>query len=273
MQNQLRAALVLGPDNGSLSPSLEFRSTPQVGGGDVPVAWQSGLPVLSFDPQDRPHLDLAGTWKKERVTVDTNLSLTSRGFDGLRQIEQEGADRHTTAFDDQMWFDKELSNVEHEMPAVIGSLGGPEPYEGGVWYRRQFTVDANWRAQQVILHFLVSNCVLDVWVNGVWAGYHEGGYPPFALDVTELVHYDGENVVVVRVDNPPWDTRLDTVLAVKSDWWNYTGIIQDIYLEATPKLYVVRADICTPDTSRAVQVSAVLLNAPTGRTTFCGAWH
>jgi beta-glucuronidase len=93
------------------------------------------------------------------------------------------------------------------------------------------------------------------------AGYHEGGYTPFALDVTHLVKYGGANTIAVRVDNPPWDSRTDIVPAAKSDWMNYTGIIHDIYLERLPLQYIVRADIRVLDTNGNVVAKVVLANA------------
>ena len=55
----------------------------------------------------------------------------------------------------------------------------------------------------------------------------------------------------------------DTVPAVKPDWFNYTGIIHDVYMESTPLLSVVRAEALTPDLSGRVEVSAVVYNAAT----------
>jgi beta-glucuronidase len=140
---------------------------------------------------------------------------------------------------------------------------GAEVYEDGVWYRRAFTVDNSWQGKQVRLIFLAVNYVADVWVNGTRAGYHEGGYTPFALDVTALLNYGSSvsNTIAVRVDNPPWGSRTDIVPAVKSDWHNYTGIIQDVYLEQLPIQYIARVDVRPLDTDGNLSVQTVLYNA------------
>ena len=44
----------------------------------------------------------------------------------------------------------------------------------------------------------------DVWLNGVHVGRHEGGFVPFAFDVTGALHPDQENVLAVAV-SAPWD--------------------------------------------------------------------
>lgn len=69
-------------------------------------------------------------------------------------------------------------------------------------YRRTFTVpDGDYR--RVRLRFDGVDYFAAVWVNGQWAGEHEGHFAPFSLDVTGLLH-PGENVLVVRV-SAPWD--------------------------------------------------------------------
>src|SRR5687767_6384673 len=70
---------------GELPPSLEFREA----NDPYPVAWQSGNPVPSFEPQDRPRLDLAGEWLKQRTFVDANLSLAPRDESGIAALETE----------------------------------------------------------------------------------------------------------------------------------------------------------------------------------------
>jgi beta-galactosidase len=250
-----------GPDSDSLSPTLSFRPGQQANGCTVPVAWQSGLPVPLFDPQDRPRLDVGKIWRKERVQLDTSLTLATRNEQGLAGLEATAAGRYLPDYDDSEWATKELPAVENQMPELPGDSKGPEPYEGGVWYRRNFSVPADWQGKRVTLNFLAVNYVIDVWVNGRWAGYHEGGYTPFALDVSSVLQYGQENVIALRVDNPPWMSCPGTVPAVKPDWWNYTGVIQDLYLEAAPRLWIVRADVHIPDTSGQIQVSVVIHNA------------
>ena len=252
------STLQRGDPGDSLTPSLMFINTPQLEGGEVPIAWQSGLPVPSFDPQDRRRINLAGNWKKQRVRLNTSLTL---GTQTLSQIEKEARGRHLPSFNDRKWAAFDLPMVENAMPVQSGSTRGPEVYESGVWYRRTFQVPHDWQGQRVALNFLGANYVLDVWINGRWIGYHEGGYTPFAFDTTPALHYGAENTIAIRVDNPAWGSRNDIVPAVTPDWWNYTGIIQDIYLEAAPALWVVRADVRTPDTSGKVLASVVLHNA------------
>jgi beta-galactosidase len=250
------SAIALGVDSASLLPSLTFQEVNTPDGDIVPIAWQAGYPLTSFDPQDRARIDLSGTWLKERFDSDNTLTLSGRGNDGLTALEAEATGRFQAAYDDSGWDEIFLPGPENVMTAY-----GPEDYQGGVWYRRSVFVPAEWAGQHVTFNALAINYIADIWVNGQWAGYHEGGYTPFALDIAPSLLYGEENIIAIRVDNPEWGSRSDIVPGITPDWWNYTGIIQNFYLEAVPPLWVVRTDIQTPNTSGDILVDVVLHNA------------
>jgi beta-galactosidase len=238
----------------TLAPTLGLF---HVGGAQVP--FQNRAPLRSFDPQDHPRTSLAGTWRKLRFAADHDLTMARRDARGLARLDPEGLS--ASMCDDSGWAEAVLPGVENRMPAP-GTDEAPERYEDGVWYRRRIGVPADWTGRFVTLNFLAANYVADVWLNGRWIGWHEGGYTPFSFDVSAAVRPGAENSVAVRIDNPPWGTRSDTIPSVKSsDWWNYTGIIQEAYLESQPAVRVVRADIVPMSLDGTVSVRVVLSNA------------
>ena len=93
------------------------------------------------------------------------------------------------------------------------------------------------------IRFGSANYVADVWLNGSWLGYHEGGSTPFALAAGEALQPGGDNVLAVRVQTIPLGTRSDIVPWGAVDWWNYGGLTGPIWLEAAPPVNVVRADV------------------------------
>jgi beta-galactosidase len=250
------SAVALGVDSDTLLPSLTFQEAKTPDGDIVSVAWQAGFPLTSFDPQERTRIDLSGTWLKERFDADNTLTLRGRGIDGLSALEAEAMGRFQAGYDDSHWDEIHLPGPENVMTDY-----GPEDYQGGVWYRRSVFVPAEWAGQHVTFNALAINYIADIWVNGQWVGYHEGGYTPFALDISPSLNYGEENMIAIRVDNPAWGSRNDIVPGITSDWWNYTGIIQDFYLELAPPLWIVRTDIQTPDTSGNILAKVVLHNA------------
>jgi len=231
----------------------------EVDGRNIPV--QSGRPMISFESQERPTLDLGGPWKKLRLGVDHDFSMKPRTPQWLTDVEAETGGATRPGFDDSAWDDHVLPGVENIMPDEPEDPIGAEVYEGGVYYRRHAAVPAEWEGRVVRLVTLSADYVADVWVNGEWVGYHEGGYTPFAFDVSSKLVYGGDNLFAYRIDAVPWEIRLDTLpFHPTSDWQHYGGIVQDVYLEATPPIHVVRADVLPENRAGKLDVSVVVEN-------------
>lgn len=235
-------------------------SLKEVNGINIP--FQNGFALPSFEKQNRKILNLHGEWKKQRFSANDNITLAKRDASGYQNLINESAGRHTSAFDDSGWEVKVLPGVENQIntyPTV------PEFYEDGVWYRKSFNVDAADQGKFVKLIFYAVNYVADVWLNDVYLGYHEGGYTPFAFNVSSALNYGGNNVLVVRVDNPAWNSRNDIVPYTRCDWFNYTGIIHDVYLEFSSPVSVIRNNVVTLDintngNSSTIQSTIILNN-------------
>ena len=226
----LAAACSLVPSAGKadLLPTLSLQDEP----GGV-VAFESGQPVPTFDRQPRVQLDLDGGWRFQPQTLDTNLSLTDRKS-SLSRITAALGERAGIQYDDSTW-----STAE-----VPGTFSPPPDRETtGGYYRHEFQVPVDFGGKYALLKFGAIRYVADVWLNGHYLGYHEGGDTPFALDATQALMPGVTNILLVRVDNPEWGTRDDIVPWGLADWWNYGGIVGDVWLEALPSLSAVRADV------------------------------
>jgi beta-glucuronidase len=213
---------------GSLAPTL---TVGDVDGSDV--AFQNGIPVPTFDRQARRQIDLSGPWRVQRAEMDADLSLTARDA-SLDGILREANGREQPDHDDQGW-------IELDVPGALNRP--PDGDEIGGWYRRSFSVSSTWEGLATTLKFGSANYIADVWLNGTHLGYHEGGYTPFAFDVTGVLLPGERNQISVRVDNPDWGTRNDIVPWGLADWWNYGGLTGPVWIEATPPTHVVRADV------------------------------
>jgi len=223
----------------------------------VIIPYSNGFPFPTFEKQNRTILNLKGEWKKQRFNADHNITLARRDAAGYNALINEAANRHLPSYDDASWGAKVIPGVENQMypfPEV------PEYYENGVFYRKSFTVDSSNAGRFAKLMFYSVNYVADVWLNGVYLGYHEGGYTPFAFDISSALIYGGINKLVVRVDSPPWGTRNDIVPYVRCDWFNYEGIIHDVYLEFSHKVNVNRANVVPKSITGDIQTTVVLDN-------------
>ena len=236
----------------TLKPTFNLK---MVNGMNVP--FQNNMPVPAFDKQPRYMNNLAGVWKKQRFMADHDLTLSERDSLHYMALLSEAGDRYKPGYNDDGWEDKLLPSVENQINAYEQA---PEYYEDGVWYRRKFTISDSLTGKFTKLVFYAVNYVADVWLNGHYLGYHEGGYTPFAFDVSSSVRTDTVNVLAIRVDNPPWGTRQDIIPYIVVDWFNYTGIIHDVYLEFTEPVSTVRADVVSLNTDGDILVKTVIKN-------------
>ena len=67
-----------------------------------------------------------------------------------------------------------------------------------LYYRREVEIPSEMLGGRLLLHFGAVDQIAWVKVNGVDVGYHEGGYLPFTIDITEVVRC-GKNEIAVRV--------------------------------------------------------------------------
>ncbi len=156
--------------------------------------FQNGFPLPSFEKQKRNIVDLSGVWKKMRFAANHSITLAKRDENGYANLINENPGYHLSNFDDSSWEDKNIPSVENAMndyPTV------PEYYEDGVWYRYKFAVDDSLSNSFAKLMFYAVNYVADVWLNGEYLGYHEGGYTPFAFDVSKQIKYSQENTIAI----------------------------------------------------------------------------
>ncbi len=106
-------------------------------------------------------------------------------------------------------------------------------YEGTVWFKKSFQHQrkSGWRT---LIYFGAVNYEAIVYINGTKVGTHIGGFTAFNADITDQLR-DGENVVIVKVDNK---RKAEAVPTQIFDWWNYGGITRDVLLVDVPETYI-----------------------------------
>ena len=87
-------------------------------------------------------------------------------------------------------------------------------------------------------------------VNGRVAGQHRGGYTGFAVEITDLVDREGENLLTVQLD-----TREDPAIppfGFVIDYLTYGGLYREVWLEATAESRLTDLFVYTPTLYDAV---------------------
>ncbi len=96
-------------------------------------------------------------------------------------------------------------------------------------YRRTFSVPANWKGQQVLLHFgSISGCAY-VYVNGKKVGMSKVAKSPAEFNITKYLK-PGNNQLAVQVFR--WH---DGSYLEDQDFWRLSGIERDVFLYAMPE--------------------------------------
>jgi len=116
-------------------------------------------------------------------------------------------------------------------------------YEGVAFYRRTFRVPASWKHKIVRLQFDAVNFRAEVWLNDTAVGVHEGGFTPFEFRIEDLLKFDEENTLILRVVGPILlqDKQVDGMGPMETPQWRGAiagGIWQPVRLLATGELYV-----------------------------------
>lgn len=122
--------------------------------------------------------------------------------------------------------------------AVESSLSGVQKEVGEnneLWYKRSFTVPANWKNKDVVLNFGAVDWKADVFVNDILIGSHQGGFTPFSFNITPYLTGKSNQKLVVRVWDPSdrgYQPRGKQTSNPEGIWYTpVTGIWQTVWLE------------------------------------------
>ena len=137
----------------------------------------------------------------------------------------------TVGFDDAAW---ELVDVPHDMlikEHVMVNNTGSQGYRARNvgWYRKHFTLPADWSGSAVWLYIEGSFHVTTAWLNGESLGTHDAGYTSFWLRLDgKATVWGGANVLSLHVD-----------ASSGTGWWyEGGGLMRHTHLVRAPKLHI-----------------------------------
>ncbi|WP_308636421.1 glycoside hydrolase family 2 protein [Paenibacillus silvisoli] len=171
------------------------------------------------DWQRQDWLNLNGTWSFRLDTAEEAVS----DFGSLQPTDQ---------------FDSEII-VPFSWASPLSGIGRND--KGTGWYNKIVTWAPAENGSLIFLRFGAVDYRCDVWVNGILAGSHAGGYGSFEFEVSGLWKTDAANSIVVRAE----DYDVSSQARGKQGYGEIRGIWQPVWLEARPQAYVQSAKFAT----------------------------
>ncbi len=131
--------------------------------------------------------------------------------------------RFLPQFDDNGWRQLNLPHdwaiegpFSQDLPGETGKL----PWPGVGWYRKHFTLAESDSGKSIFLDIDGAMSHSAIWLNGKLLGGWPYGYSSFRVELTAHVNIDADNVLVVRVQNPPNSSR----------WYPGSGLYRNLWL-------------------------------------------
>lgn len=172
----------------------------------------------------------------------TNRTLYEDGPEGRYLMEGDWQFRRNTT---DPWRTVQVPHAwnvgDHSIRSFTGGVG---------WYRKDFELPSASAALDWAVRFESVNYRSRVWLNGREVGTNVGAYLPFTV-LLDRLNRRGTNRLVVRVDSrrgetdlPPGRRSPRTGLPT-GGWWNYGGILREVYLQRLDTLQIESA-LVTP---------------------------
>lgn len=143
---------------------------------------------------------------------------------------------------------------------------GNQDYLNAVWYRREVTVPADWDCGRVLLHFQAVDFDTTIWIDGVEAGRHRGGFTPFEIELELSAGTRFELTVRARDTHQgpqPRGKQAMSFVGTGAIYCRTTGIWQTVWMEPVAETRLARCRV-TPDVagSRLVLTQPLVRGKP-----------
>ena len=166
--------------------------------------------------------------------------------------------------------------VPFAIESALSGVNKPVGPDNVLWYRTKFTLPSSFRKKTILLHFGAVDWLSDIYINGIKAGSHQGGYDPFYFDITGFLNGIGPQTLELRVTDPvnrgP-QPRGKQVLKPGGIWYtSVTGIWQTVWLEAVPETYIFSTKQMPDIDEQVLTVSVDVENQEPGDIIRISAW-
>lgn len=157
-------------------------------------------------------------------------------------------------------------------------------WDKGVWYQRRFDMPKMLKDERIVLRFNSVSYRGEAFLNGTLLGEHETGYTPFEFDITDLIDFEKENLLCVRVENilsaetvpmgnlqnrPEPGQFAGQYPDTPFDFFPYAGIQRPVMIYTTSKTAWLDTVLVTTQNDGTVSVSGKVAGAASKATFQC----
>jgi beta-galactosidase len=183
----------------------------------------------------------------EQSSVSFNKGWLFSRFGSMpdASIKTEPPGLENPNFDDGGWRKLDLPHdwgIEGPFRRDLPSSTGKLPWAGIGWYRKHFTVASKEKGDLFFIEFDGAMSQAKAWLNGHYIGEWPYGYASFRFNLTPFIRFGEENVLAVRLENPPNSSR----------WYPGSGIYRNVWLTRSAPVHIAHggAFITIPSVTR-----------------------
>ena len=244
MKRLLFLLLVL---TGCSRPNIEVRERLSLAG-----EWRFRIDSLDKGIENKWYNDLA----VETVTLPGSMAENGKGDEVTLKTDWTGEIVDRSYFTDKKY-------ERYRQPGNIKIPFWLKPvryYKGVAWYQKEVDLPAGWNGKDIILFLERPHWESTVYVNGKKAGVENSLAVAHQFDITDLL-VPGKNLISIRIDNRvivPVGINSHSISDHTQSNWN--GIVGDISLRATSKVFIKEVSIYPYPREKKTRVIVVLNN-------------
>lgn len=179
------------------------------------------LGFVSMQAEGRKVESFNSGWSFKKAPAEKELAVNARKWDsGWSEVE-----------------------IPHTWNAKDMQVQANSFYEGAAYYKKQYFFPAELKDKRVFLRFEGVGSCSEVFVNGVLATTHKGGYSAFACEIGPLLKAGEENEIMVKADNK---SRPDVIPVNHNLFGVYGGIYRPVWLIVTEPYNISVTDCASP---------------------------
>lgn len=181
-------------------------------------------------PKDRPTTFMhpkedVSSWND--IKVPANWEVEGYGIPIYVNHQYEFADNRARVSEEIEFVNPDAGRSTPKHPGKV-----PHDYNPVGSYRKDFTIEKDWKGKEIFLHIGAMKSGGFVWLNGEYVGYSQGSKLPAEFNISKYAK-PGKNTIALQIFRWTDGSYLEC-----QDFWRISGIERSVYIYAQPKIRI-----------------------------------